>query len=128
MTGRIFLVNVGANASHRFCSPLFPDGTFEFIPIPEDGPPQGQSIVSYCDLASFNRPGQSLMKYVPQRLWYRAAHNDPEFETFTFGDNCERSPRAAALKRIDVGDLLFFWLVSNRGKTADEPTGTDSTL
>jgi hypothetical protein len=26
----------------------------------------------------------------------------------TYGDNCERSPRAAALKRVARGDLLFF--------------------
>ena len=30
MAGRIFLANVGANASHRFSSPIFSDGTFEF--------------------------------------------------------------------------------------------------
>ena len=35
MSGRIFLANVGANASHAFRSPVFPDGTFELLPIPE---------------------------------------------------------------------------------------------
>ena len=35
-------------------------------------------------------------------------HHDPEFETFTFGDNCGWSPRAAALKSIVPGDSLFF--------------------
>ena len=36
MSGRIFLINVGTNASHGFCSPIFEDRTFEFLPIPED--------------------------------------------------------------------------------------------
>ena len=35
MSGKIYVVNVGTNASHLFCSPIFEDGTFEFIPIPE---------------------------------------------------------------------------------------------
>ena len=41
---RVFLANVGANSSHRHLfSPLFDDGTFEFLPIPEGGP---EEIVS----------------------------------------------------------------------------------
>ncbi len=54
-SARIFLANVGVNASHRFASPLFGDGTFEFITIPETPPDiSGEHIVQYCDLKSFN--------------------------------------------------------------------------
>ena len=45
---------------------------------------------------------------VPERLWDRAAHADPEFESFTYGDNCEWSPRAAGLRSIERGDVLLF--------------------
>ncbi|MDP6452011.1 MAG: hypothetical protein QF898_01770 [SAR202 cluster bacterium] len=108
MSGRIFLANVGANASHRFASPIFPDRRFEFLPIPEtpDIPPP--HAVRYRDLRSHYRPSEDLLRYIPKRLWDRAAHNDPEFETFTYGDNCETTPRGASLKQLEQGDLLFF--------------------
>lgn len=108
MPGRIFLANVGANASHRFYSPIFPDGSFEFLPIPEDRPLQGPHVVRYRDLRAWRSPGGDLLAYVPRRLWDWPAHYDPEFETFTYGDNCEASPRAASLKRLGPGDFLFF--------------------
>ena len=95
MSGRIFLANVGANASHRFAGPVFEDGAFEFLPIPEQPDLQGPHAVRYRDLVAFNASGRGLRGYVPERLWDRAAHADPEFETFTYGDNCEWSPRAA---------------------------------
>ena len=111
MAGRIFLANVGVNASHRFSSPIFPDGTFEFIPIPENGGSFGELgpyAVRYSDLRSFYKPERGLLEYVPQRLWDWPAHNDPEFVTFTYGDNCETSPRAASLRGLEASDSLFF--------------------
>ena len=108
MTGRVFLANVGANASHRFAGPLFDDFTFEFLPIPEDRELQGSHAVRYRDLRSFYQPGNDLLTYVPRRLWDWPAHNDPEFETFTYGDNCETSSRGAALKKLRPGDRLVF--------------------
>ena len=108
MAGRIFLANVGANASHRFSGPLFPNGTFEFLPIPEDTDLEGPHAVRFMDLTSHYDSARDLRDYLPQRLWWRPAHYDPEFETFTYGDNCETSPRAASLKGLEKGDLLFF--------------------
>lgn len=108
MAGRIFLANVGINASHRFTSPVFPDRSFEFIPIPEDRVLPGPYAVRYQDLKSYKKPGYNLKDYIPRRLWDWPVHNDPEFDTFTYGDNCETSPRAAGLKRLESGDYLFF--------------------
>ena len=108
MPDRIYLANVGANASHRFSSPLFEDGSFEFIPIPEDRALPDPHAVRYRDLRSFNKPEGDLKSYVPERLWDTPAHNDPEFKTLTYGDNCETSPRAASLRQMERGDLLLF--------------------
>ena len=108
MAGRIFLANVGANASHRFGSPVFPDGAFEFLPIPESPNLRGSHAVRYRDLRSHYDAERDLLRYMPERLRDAAAHADPEFITFTYGDNCERSPRAASLKRIEASDYLFF--------------------
>ncbi len=108
MAGRIFLANVGANAAHPFYSPVFPDGTFEFLPIPEDRDLPGGHAVRYGRLTSFYDTSVSISRFVPRRLWEWPAHADPEFDTFTYGDNCETSPRAASLKRMEVGDFLLF--------------------
>ena len=105
LTGRIFLANVGSNSGHRFSSPVFDDGTFEFLPIPEDRDLDGDHAVRYRDLRPYNRPVRDLLQYVPGRLWDWPAHNDPEFDTFTYGDNCSTSPRAAALRRVEPGDV-----------------------
>ena len=108
MPGRIFLANVGANAAHRFSSPIFADGTFEFLPIPEEPRIDGPHAVRYQDLRSRYQPAKDLKEYIPKRLWQVSTHNDPEFETFTYGDNCEANARAASLKRLEPGDFLFF--------------------
>lgn len=121
MAGRIFLANVGVNASHRFSSPLFPDGTFEFIPTPEDRDLPAPHAIRYTDLKSFYDQGQSLTKYIPKRLWGKTTHNDPEFDTYTYGDNCEVNPRASSLKRMESGDFLFFLARLDRWEN-DKPT------
>ncbi len=104
----IFLANVGANSSHRFLSPLFDDGTFEFITIPEEPFAAGPHSVRYRDLRSHYDPKESLAQWVPDRLLDAATHFDPEFGTNTYGDNCERAPRAFGLKEARPGDLIFF--------------------
>ena len=62
---RIYLANVGANSSHRhIVSPIFEDGTFEFLPIPEhdrnlDGVPQ---TIHYRDLRSYYNSDQGFAR------------------------------------------------------------------
>ena len=104
----VFLANVGANSSHRFLSPLFDDGAFEFITIPEEPLAAGPHSVRYRDLRSHFHPKESLARWVPDRLLDMATHFDPEFGTNTYGDNCERSPRAFGLKDVRPDDLIFF--------------------
>ena len=106
--GRIYLANVGANASHSFDSPIYDDGTFEFITIPEDRNLPADHAIRYGQLTSHYDPKKPIRNYIPKRLWDFPTHFDPEFETFTYGDNCETSPRAASLKRMEPGDFIFF--------------------
>lgn len=108
MSGRIFIVNVGVNASHPVRSPIFPDGTFEFMPIPEERHLWAPPLPTYAKLECFNEPGESLALYTGDNHRGIRVHNDPEFETFTYGDNCADSPRAAALANADAGDYLLF--------------------
>ena len=107
---RVFLANVGANSSHRsLFSPLFEDGTFEFLPIPEGDPDldDSNSAVRYRNLRSHYNPGQNLLDYVPQELWNNSCHNDPDFSAFTYGDNGTNG-RSSALTQMRKGDALLF--------------------
>ena len=120
--GRIFLANVGANRSHPVQSPLFSDGTFELVPIPEGKEFQFPPVPCYADIPCFNRDASrrvaargfinrrlaSLGEYLPDRFQGVHAHRDPDFENLTYGDLCHCAPRAGGLKQMRPGDLLFF--------------------
>ena len=108
MSGRIFLINVGTNASHGFCSPIFEDRTFEFLPIPEDRRLPETLGIRYRQLRSFYDPQQDILKYVPENRKDCTSHNDPEFDTFTYGDNCDFNSRAMSLRNVSRGDYLLF--------------------
>ena len=105
---RIYLANVGANTSHGFTSPIFEDGTFEFLPIPEELNCDSPYAVRYCDLCSYYAPDHNLCSYIPRRFWDTVCHNDPEFETFTYGDIYHNSNRGSALKQLRIDDILLF--------------------
>ena len=107
---RIYLANVGANASHPFASPIFEDGAFEFLPIPEgerrlDASPH---VARYRDLRSHYDAARGLTRYLPERYRGYACHYDPEFERFTYGDMCDANARASGLRSIRPGDALLF--------------------
>jgi hypothetical protein len=108
MAPRIYLANVGANSSHPYASPLFADGTYELLPIPEQTARPGPHSVLLGGLRGRDPSAGTLRPWVPERLWGVPAHLDPEFETMTYGDNCERSPRALGLKAVQPGDWIFF--------------------
>lgn len=83
--------------------PIFPDGSFDYVPIPEDRPaPTGPM---YADLRAHN--GGSLARLVPLRLAHRRAHIDPDFHTLTYGDAATR--KRAQLGWLRPGDLLVFY-------------------
>ena len=101
--GRVFIINVGANTSHRQQSPLFDNGTFEFVPIPSDC----DEGLTYGDLRQFNDPDTPLLDRVAAHAVSPSEniHNDPEFATFTYGDNMRKK---GGLHQLQEGDFLFF--------------------
>ena len=100
--GRVFIINAGANTSHRHQSPLYDDGTFEFVPIPSDC----DDGLTYADLRQFNSPNTPLFNQFanPAVSPSENVHDDPEFATFTYGDNL----RKGGLRQLQEGDFLFF--------------------
>ena len=101
--GRVFIINVGANTGHRQQSPLFNDGTFEFVPIPSDC----DEGLTYGNLRQFNDPDTPLLDRVAAHAVSPSEniHNDPEFATFTYGDNMRKK---GGVRQLQEGDFLFF--------------------
>jgi hypothetical protein len=87
-----FVANVGVNAAHCVRSPLFEDGSFELLPIPE------------------KRSWAPPMVRLPEVWGTRGVHLDPDLqaEVPTYGDNCRRAGRAFGLRRARPGDRIFF--------------------
>jgi len=85
-------------------APIFEDGTFEYIPIPEEDPDTTESR-TYLNTESCK--GQPFAYYLPSRIEDSCMHFDPEFETFTYGD--PTSKRGYLLK-LDRNDLLVFYV------------------
>ena len=106
---RIYLANVGSNSKHGAFSPIFDDGTFEFLPIPvsdwdgQDWP----GATRYRDLRSYRDAGRDLLQFVSPKLHDWPCHNDPEFGTFTYGNSSD-NPSSMALTEMREGDVLLF--------------------
>ncbi|MGH7118976.1 MAG: hypothetical protein ACREFP_08310, partial [Acetobacteraceae bacterium] len=83
--------------------PIFPDGTFEYMPIPEYS--ATRSAVTYASM-----PGQhvrTLAEVLPPRLAACRVHIDPDFGAATYGDAAPRKRRQLA--HLAPGDTLVFY-------------------
>lgn len=95
-------IDTGSGGIH---GPIFQDGTFEYIPIPDvlekDERTYGNTT---------GKHGKNLAEYFPEtrkvKVAHQSIHFDPEFTTFTYGD--PTSPKAG-LRNLQQGDLLIFY-------------------
>jgi hypothetical protein len=95
-------VDTGAGGTH---GPLFADGSFEYIPIPDRfGITNGVDSRTYG--TAMGGRHEPLINYFPTRLRNKykdqPIHFDPEFETFTYGDPSTLKSRLKALKENDL--------------------------
>lgn len=119
-----------------YSAPLFPDGTFVYLPIPERRPVRGGP--SYPDHG--RTVGRDVTRYLPtdvvsvgpERMAGRPSrelvpvgdarpHVDPEFSTFTYGEQSNIS-RGRKLATLREGDHVFFF-ESFVEATEDESVG-----
>jgi hypothetical protein len=98
----LFLANVGVNSSHTARSPLFRDGSFTVVPIPERMKWRSP-MLRLKDLPE-------IAEHAPEALRRIAVHLDPDFRSTdpTYGDNCRRAARAYALRKAAPGDRIVF--------------------
>lgn len=111
---KIALIRVGID---KICggihSPIFKDGTFEFIPIPEyfykSHPFDTHLVPTYS--TEKGRKGKALIEYFghgKDKEVHRniPIHADPEFATFTYGD---ANATKQSLAKLQKGDFLVFY-------------------
>ena len=95
-------IDTGSGGIH---GPLFRDGSFEYIPIPD-----GFGIDQRTYGNTMGRHGRCLIDYFPKprqaKMMDQSIHFDPEFTTFTYGDPTR--PKAG-LRRLQAGDMLVFY-------------------
>jgi hypothetical protein len=106
MTKQVVLLRVGIDTGcGGIQGPLFEDGTFEFICIPDR---KRVSVHTYGN--TVGKYGKPLVGYFPESRKEQMAgqhvHVDPEFETFTYGD--PSSPKRS-LRNLKLGDILVFY-------------------
>ncbi len=113
------LLRVGIDSgSGGMDGPLFADGTFEFVPIPDSTGLDERTYGTYR-----GRTGHPLSDFFPTArqavVRSQSMHLDPEFTSFTYGN--PTSPKAG-LRHLAAGDLLVFY-AGLRGYGCDMPQG-----
>jgi len=106
---QVVLLRVGIDTgSGGILGPIFKDGSFQYIPIPDNFGEQGVDRRTYGKTRG--RHGGRLVDYFPEgrreTVRDQSIHFDPEFLTFTYGD--PTSPKAG-LRRLSEGSLLVFY-------------------
>lgn len=102
---RSVAINVGANTNTPgFRGPIYPDGSFEFIPIPESEPTK-EPVPTYGELG--------VSCELPEAVWDTPVHLDPSFvelglcEAYTYGDPF--GVKAGPLLDLSAGDIVYFY-------------------
>lgn len=103
---QVVLLRVGVDAGcGGIQGPLFEDGSFEFVCIPDN---HGVSVHTYGNM--LGRDGKPLSGYFAESrqavMAEQHVHHDPEFQTFTYGD--PTTPKRS-LRYLRPGDLLAFY-------------------
>jgi Nucleotide modification associated domain 3 len=106
---QVVLLRVGIDTgSGGIHGPLFSDGSFEYIPIPDCYGGKGVDKRTYGK--SRGKRGRMLVDYFPEarreNVFDQPVHFDPEFETFTYGDPTR--PKSS-LRQLGEGSLLVFY-------------------
>jgi len=114
---RALAINVAANTNlPGVRGPVYPDGSFVYLPIPEREPvAPAAEVPTYADLLA-ELP--TLPCALPADTPTQAVHLDPEFagypccESYTYGD--EHAVKAGPISELQPGDSLYFYATLTR--------------
>lgn len=112
---RAVAINVGANTSlPGVRGPIYSDGSFEYVPIPEREP-TAEQVPTYREL--------DLDTDLPDGCLDDPVHLDPTFReypccsAYTYGDNY--GVKARPIRELSAGDLLLFYATLSTTETPD---------
>lgn len=101
---KALLLRVGMDRGARGAlGPIFDDGTFEYIPIPE----REVTLDDRTYVTLLGSHGRPLADFLPRRLAGAHPHVDPDFQSVTYGDALLRKRRQ--LSQVQPHDLLVFY-------------------
>jgi len=102
---RIALINIGSNDQENTVGrgPIFSDGTFKYIPIPED------SDIKNIDFRFPNYTDLGIESYIDNEFRDLFVHNDPDFINMTYGHVQRGFGYEKILKQLEFSDILAFY-------------------
>lgn len=120
----VALLGVGADSTNASPTPpVYPDGTFEYIPIPESQGPEGTVETRTYGNTALRHQDAPMADYldtiVPdpnegtrfsgEQLADWPLHHDPNFEALTYGETTSRGSYTRILRTLEPGDLVAFY-------------------
>lgn len=120
---KVVLVGIGGDSTNIKPVPrVQPEGTFEYIPIPEkrrkdtvESRTYGNTLLrnTNASIASvidaIDPRGESQHNVSGEELEDWPLHHDPNFSSFTYGESPNRPAYVKRLRRLEPGDLLAFY-------------------
>lgn len=99
------LLRVGIDKGTGGClAPIFQDGSFEYIPIPETCATSESNVYKSMK----GRCGKSFAEFVGRNYWYSHPHFDPEFKTYTYGGPAPKKRNPLSELQCPSGILIFY--------------------
>lgn len=120
----IALLGVGADTTNSSPTPpIYSDGTFEYIPIPESRGPEGTTETRTYGNTQLRFEDATAAEYLnsiqpsedegPEVTGDELAewplHYDPNFEALTYGESTSRGSYTKILRNLDEGDTVAFY-------------------
>ncbi len=84
-------------------APIFSNGSFEYIPLSEKN---SKTIEKRTFETTIGNNGIPFSKYLPDKIKKRKLHFDPEFDTYTYGDQTSKRNYLLKLEKTDY--LVFY--------------------
>lgn len=104
---QVCLLRVGIDTgSGGMLGPLLRDGSFEYVPIPEDLSEHGRKYGEIHGKKDNRLLSEFFSTKRQARIRDTLAHLDPEFDSYTYGDPTR--PKRS-LRELEQGDLLVFY-------------------
>ncbi|MHA1221669.1 MAG: hypothetical protein ACTSP3_00140 [Candidatus Heimdallarchaeaceae archaeon] len=98
----IALINIGGNKGNPCRGPIFSDGSFRFLPIPEYA-----KVADEKTYPTYKSLG--LSDYVPKELKDSFVHYDPHFPSLTYGHISRGFGYEKIIESLKPGDILAFY-------------------